>query len=512
MSEPVGSSTDAPGTEALGRTALRGGAWTISIAAATRIASLAAQIILGWLLSERDFGLYALAISVAAVASSLRDGGVRQLLVQRATEYSSLVGPAFWMAGALNLATGLALAAAAPLLARQFEEPALVTMLLLIALAQPLGTPAAILTARLTIDLRFAAVALVPGIAGVLRYAATIALALAGMGPLSFVMPLPFVALIEWALARRLHRERLWSRAPEPRRWGALLAQSGWLLVGSLGISLLNLGAYAAIKPFAGTEVVGLYFFAFQAVTQIGMVLSANVAIVLFPVLSRMAGDVPRQRAAVLRSLRQLMLLAALACLGLAAAYPAIESWAWQGKWASAAPAVLLIGMFYPMNVMLAVALSVQQARGQFRQWGLGLIAVSAVSLASAAAGAAATGTATGVAAVTGVTSFAITLVYLFATLRTLDIGPAAILRATLPAWALGVVAAAASLGIDQLASSALHPAARTLIVGTLFVAAFAALVRIALPGHLLDTLSLAPARVRPLALTLLGLRDDRRE
>ena len=45
---------------------------------ATRVGSFAAQIALGRLLSDEDFGVYAIAISIGALASVLRDGGAHR--------------------------------------------------------------------------------------------------------------------------------------------------------------------------------------------------------------------------------------------------------------------------------------------------------------------------------------------------------------------------------------------------------------------------------------------------
>ena len=54
--------------------------WKVASMGGATFLSVASQLILGWLLSEGDFGIYALAISAAALVQSTKDGGVQMIL------------------------------------------------------------------------------------------------------------------------------------------------------------------------------------------------------------------------------------------------------------------------------------------------------------------------------------------------------------------------------------------------------------------------------------------------
>ena len=57
-----------------------------------KASALAAQIVLGWILFEDDWGLYALTLSVAALLQLLRNGGIGHVLIQRGPDaYAALV-------------------------------------------------------------------------------------------------------------------------------------------------------------------------------------------------------------------------------------------------------------------------------------------------------------------------------------------------------------------------------------------------------------------------------------
>src|SRR5713101_4737566 len=92
-----------------------GALWMIANTGFAKLFGFAAQIAMGWLLSQNDFALYAIAISVSAFTALLSDTGLRNLLIQRHEEYDRLEGQIFWLSLVLNLSAAGALVAIAPL-------------------------------------------------------------------------------------------------------------------------------------------------------------------------------------------------------------------------------------------------------------------------------------------------------------------------------------------------------------------------------------------------------------
>jgi O-antigen/teichoic acid export membrane protein len=497
----------APGPAAMGGAVMRGSLWMLFNTLVSRGASLVAQILLGRILLQDDFGVYALAISASTMAAVLKDGGVKQVLIQRQREYEGLIGPVFWMAGAFNLATGLIIVLLAHPLAWAYHEPRVAWLMLVIAVCQPLSTPGAILATRLQIDLRFREAGLIAAISSIIRYLGAVVLAYMGFGAMSFVLPLPLLAFVEWGLGWWYARERPWQRSARPDLWWTLFRDTRWILAGTIGIAGINLGANMVIGFFVAMAVVGVYFFAFQIVVQIGMVLAGNVVQVLFAAFSKIAEDVERKRSAALRSLRQIMLLSGPMCLGLAATFTPLELIFWKGKWAEAANPVEIIGLFYPATMAGSVALAVMQARGRFRAWGLCLLGMALATLVSAALGASLQGTASGIALYTGAGSMLASLAVTVYGLEEIGIGLVPILRAISPAWLLSIVAAVAAVAVDQRFLVEAHPILRLTAIGAIFCAVFAILARLLIPHHLREALAVSPARVRPLASTFLWLR-----
>jgi O-antigen/teichoic acid export membrane protein len=492
---PAVASSGPPG---LSRAVTHGSFWLVLSAVIQRGASFGAQIALGWLLTERDFGIFALAMSIYALASALRDGGVRQLLIQQHANYDRLLGPMFWMALAFNALTGVLLAVLAPKLAWALDERSLTGLIVILAIAQPLGTPSAILTARLSIDLRFREAGRIATVSSLVRYLGTIALAAAGFGPLSFVLPLPVLSIIEGAMAYAYTREKPWSRSANPRTWPRMLTDARWIFMGTFGTAAVNLGAALTIKPFVPTAVVGVYYFAFQVIVQVGMLLSANMLQVLFPAFVRISAEPVRLSAAASRALRQLMLIAAPMCLGLAATFGPLELLIWHGKWKAAADVVRAIALLYPAVIASSVPLALQQAGGRFRSSGLTLMSMGGASLGGSMIGAMVTGTAVGIAIFTSVATGAVSIAVTWGTMRRTGVSARGILSAIVPAWLLSCVAFAASYWVDALLA---HRGAPALIrVGAsavVFLTLFGATARLCIPSHVEEALSVMPARIR---------------
>jgi O-antigen/teichoic acid export membrane protein len=491
----------------LSRAVTHGSFWMMLSAGIQRGASFGAQIVLGWLLTERDFGIFALAMSIYALAGALRDGGVRQLLIQQHAHYDRLLGPMFWMALAFNTLTGVVLATAAPHVAWALHEPSLVSLIVILAIAQPLGTPSAILTARLSIDLRFREAGRIAAVSSLVRYLGTIGLAAAGFGPLSFVLPLPVVSVVEWGMAYAYTRENPWSRSANPRTWPRLLAEARWIFIGTFGTAAVNLGAALTIKPFVSTAVVGVYYFAFQVIVQVGMLLSANILQVLFPAFARITDDSARLSSAASRALRQLMLIATPMCFGLAATFGPVEMLIWHGKWKVAADVVRAIALLYPAVIASSVPLALQQAGGRFRSSGLTLLSMGVASLGGSMIGAMVARTAVGIAIFTSVATGGVSIAVTWVTMRRTGVSGKGILAAIVPAWLMSCMAFAASYWLDGLLADRGTPALiRVGASGAIFVVVFCATARLFIPGHVEEALSVMPPRIRGPAARLLRL------
>ncbi len=485
---PPPAPTPGPGTPAsLTKSVVGGSVWMIANSIVMRVVSLFAQIALGHLLTKADFGLYGMAMSIAAVLTVLRDGGVRQLLIQRQKEYETLAGPVFWMGATFSLITGLLLLAAGPIAAARSGEPEVAILLYLLAISQPIGALGSTLTAKLQIDMRFAAYSAAGAAGGFVRYVGSI-------------------LLLEFLIPCLLTREQPWRRRPNIKLWPSMLARTSWVMLGAGSLAAFNIGTSIVIGVFVAKEIVGVYFFAFQIVAQVGVVLGNNINYVLFPAFSKIADDPARKQLAVRKALRQTMLLAAPFSLGLAAVAPALLVFIWHDKWLEAIWPTIISSAAFPIYIILAVPQASQQSRGLFRQWALSLTALCILTLTSAGIGAYVTGTVVGITLISGVVTAIAGLIYTLAVLRSIGVGFGATLAAIMPGWIIALMAAGAAIWADDAYFASLPAWVRVALSGTLFSVLFGLTARVVVPSHLGEAVDVLPARVRPWARRLLLL------
>jgi O-antigen/teichoic acid export membrane protein len=129
--------------------------WVSVGTVASKLASLGAQLVLGWVLSAEDFALYAIAISWSTVILALRNAGTQRLLIQRGATYDEFASICFKTALLFNIIGFVLLAFAAPGLSQLYESQSLQIIIWIIALALPLNTASLIFQAKLSSELGF---------------------------------------------------------------------------------------------------------------------------------------------------------------------------------------------------------------------------------------------------------------------------------------------------------------------------------------------------------------------
>lgn len=501
---PPTSSATVTATGSLGKAVGRGFSWlTVSLVAGKCFGAIA-QLLLGRWISDEQFRDFAIVASFAAVVKVFQDGGVPQLLIQRGKdEFDRLLGPAFWLSLAFGMCGGLLLAAAAPFIADFYETPKLAEYLGVVACTLPLGAPATVLRAKLRVDLRFKAIAVIAVFWFMLRQFSAIGFAALGWGVMGLVLPLLLVTLFEWAAASYATRIKPWRRSPDVREWPGLLGNSLWVIGTAMARGLSRNGDYLVLGRLAPDALVGKYFFGYQITTQIVELLATNLQHVLFPALSRLADEPDRQSKAILRTIRMLVFVAAPVSLGLAVTVrPIVEMLdesIWNHKWASAIPLMQIFAAAAPVRMFTDLLTASLSSRGEFRKsalvtFGEGLWLMIAAATAYAAVGGSLTALAACIAGAQTIFSVGLCAIML----RQFGIGPLLFFRAFLPSWLLSLASAAVAAGALSLLPASSGDPVKLAVAATAYALSFLGLAR-QLLRHDLDELSrVMPGPVGP--------------
>ena len=510
---------------ALGRTVGGGLSWLMVATLVVKAFSVVNIAILGILLGQEDFGIFATAIGVAALVNVLRDGGVRRILIQKgAHRYAGLVGPVYAWTLMLNLAAAAILCGLGPVLAKVHEDEQYVMIMVTLGLAAGIYGPCMIYRAKLAMDFRYKAVAAMNTSSALVRYVAMIALALGGAGPLTFTWSLVVVAAFEWLFGLVATRDPLVRFEPKLRLWPAIWARTKWLLLGAIALALLRQGDYLVLGFLLDPRIIGIYAFAYMIGDQVMALLASNLQQVLMPTMAAFQHDRSRHVAAILRVSGALTMIAAGFAGAIAVTFEPIEALIWQGKWAGAVPAVQALALCFALRLLVTVQESALSSTGRFRTQfyallvqGIGMAAVAGVGglLFPNEPGMIALGV--GLWFVVGVNGIAAW------SLRRTGVPVTDFLMTVLKPWGALTILAIAVVLIDLwLANAAMRntinqwPVAlhhwsddvrRLVVSSVLYGISALAVVRFMMAGTLRDMLSIAPARIARIAGPVLRIR-----
>jgi O-antigen/teichoic acid export membrane protein len=492
---PVAPATQAP----LGSHAARGFFFMSAQSLATRVVVFAAQLLLAKLLLPEDFGVFGIATAVVAFVSVLQAIGVREILIARQKRFEAWASIGVWISLAVAGLSALGIAAAAPVAARIYGNDDLLGLLLVLAIAQPLYGVTIVQEAKLQIDLRFRALALVNFVQGVLTPTLMVAMALGGAGVYAFVVPRLVAGVVRCAMLVRLAPVPF-RRSPQGRYWKWMIAPGVIVLLTALVNSVAGNGPSLILGKISGEEQAGYFFFAFNLTLQGVMLLAATLDQVMFPTLGKLADEPERQRRAFLRALRTLAAAMIFICVAQALAIGPLLHLLIGEKWDGAVTIaqVLSVGMIYLATFIPASSLIQAQGRFSTRLWigvlWAALFVAGAVPAAYAAQG-------LGVAVVLGFVYFLSGLHLVWSALRPLGGGVGAFLRDAAPLHVVGLLAGGAgyaTLGGLPTGSTTLE-VVRVIVPALVFSVLFVAGLRVLARPTFADLVGTA----RPLAARL---------
>lgn len=299
-----------------------------------------------------------------------------------------------------GVAMALAMLVAAPIATFVYPEYAPTTLLTLVALyaVRPLAN--AITGPNLALlrsEFRYRTIAKIDGATQLLGSSLMIVLALGGAGAFALVLPqlvLSMVRATAYLLNARTLRNRDLERAARSEEGAseaalgvrrdfvlAALAQYAHSFVGSLAVVLLGV--------FSTESEVGVYGFAVLVASQITLLFSYQVGVVMQPIFGRMSDDPVRQAESYRALLRGLASVSVpIALLQAALAKPFFQLF-FEERWMAALEVFQVVSITQCFTFALASTLSMLKSQRRFRTyfvWQIAHICVAAAVLALVAA------------------------------------------------------------------------------------------------------------------------------
>lgn len=350
--------------------------------------SVVVQLALGWLLTQEDFGIYAIAIAFSELVSVFREGGLTRWLSRLSPREFEKHGPsALRLSFLLSLLAGIAMVLLAGVAGWLYGNRTITVFMMVIAAAFPFSAYTTVARAKLQSDLRFSTLARVIVICDFVRYALVVGLAWQGFGALSFAIPVVAVSVLEFGLLCLVTRFPIRRGGRALRSSFDVFRENQWSLYGSLASSVMRNWDYAVLGLLVPTEIVGTYFFAFQLTLKPVLLFSESMRRVVLPVFARLEDSFERQ----VRALRYvgmfLGFVAGPTILFVGVCAPSLTVILWRDRWLDAVVPIQILSLAMCFHLTALFAEMVAQSWGRFRLWtnvqlarGLGLTVVAAAT------------------------------------------------------------------------------------------------------------------------------------
>ena len=334
-----------PGESGLGASVERGAVWSGLNTLALRLSNILITAVVIRLVSPKEFGVFAVALTIHGVVGSLAELGAASALTRHTTDPAEAAPVVRTIALASSSLVAIAMVWSAPWLANELGSPssasAIRVMSIAVVLTGVFAVPGALLARNFRQDRIFAATA----ISFVPANALLILLAAIGDGALAFAWSRVLGQLVMGVCMHRYAGDRV-RFAVDLRRAGGLLAFGLPLAAANLvNVALLNVDN-AIVGRVRGPAQLGVYVLAFNVANWSRSLLAAMVNGVAMPAFSRAASDPQRLRAAVLRGTRAVALLSwPIGALTVANAAPLVET-LYGRTWLEAAPVLAVLALY----------------------------------------------------------------------------------------------------------------------------------------------------------------------
>ncbi len=350
--------------------AIKGAGYASIAAFAGRGSSFISQLILGWILAENDFAVFAIAIAVMGFTNALSHGGADIYMLQASDRIHRVLPAGMKLATIFDIGIPLIIAVLAWPIANAFQIDDQSThdiayVLWIIAASFPLRLFGLSYRMRAAAELRFGEVSFADFAQNFTQQALIVIFALCGFGVFSFVLGQPIVNLLDWYILRK--------RIGPPSEISgplvtlrSIIKPAGLILVTALGISLMVGTTENLILGELAPAILAYYFFAYRITGSIGRVFATGIRTVLVPSLAKIKSEPQRMQAAGIKACQMSFFVTVPIFYICALMIGPVMHFLWQGKWDNAAIVAFALLLEHPYRLILFINRSFLEANGKW--------------------------------------------------------------------------------------------------------------------------------------------------
>jgi PST family polysaccharide transporter len=349
-SRPPGSEVSDPkvvgsDSQSLSASVRRGALWVVASNLLLRLANISITAVVAHILSPHDFGVFAVALTVYAIVSSLGELGVSACLIRADLDIDRLAPTVATVSVFSSVILAGAMAAFATPIATALGSAAAAGPVRVLSLAVVLLGVFAVPTSQMTRDFKQDKIFLANAIAFVPSTVLLIVLAEAGSGALAFA----------WSMVVRQFVVGCVLVFAAPRYYRPGLARSALSVIFRFGLplaaanfvnyTLLNVD-YAFVGHLLGATALGIYMLAFTVASWPYGLLGGVINSVSMPAFSRVKHDPALLKNAMATALRGVCLIVMPACAMMIALARPLVLTLYGAKWAASADVLAILAVY----------------------------------------------------------------------------------------------------------------------------------------------------------------------
>ncbi len=341
-------------TGALGRRVGTGALWSAANAGALRFINFSVNILLARLVAPKEFGAFAVAMTIYAIVGSLNDVGVSSAIVREPERTKDIAPTVFSITLVMSTLLTALMALTAPVLAGAFHSTEATGAVRVLSLTILLSSVVAVPNALLSRDYMQRQQLIADAAFLVVSTAVLLIFVRAGHPLMGLAFSRVAGQLVSVVIRVRCAPERYWPRfnwheAKHLLSFGLPLVMSNAVILATSNIDTF------VITRAHGEALLGLYNLAFNISGWPLNIFSAILMSVTLPTLSRVRDD-PDQLRIHLRAGLAAVAAAAFPVFALFAAVPGpLISTIYGSRWAPASTALVVLGLFGATQVVLVL-------------------------------------------------------------------------------------------------------------------------------------------------------------
>ena len=348
----------------IGRKILKGSAWSVATRLLERSIGLVSTLVLARILAPHDYGLVAMATSVAAIVEAVSAFGFEWALIQRQKDTPDYLNTAWTLNAILAVGKAALLLAVAPFAVSFYGDPQVAPMLWALAFSMAVSglRNIGMVRCEFTMDFRPIFALTVSRKCASLAVAVTVALNHGGHWAL--VCGIVAGSLTDSALSYfwQPYRPR-WGL----ERWRELFGFSKWMLLNNLLLAVNSRAADLILGKSMGTSAVGTYSVAKELGSLPTTELATPIMRAFFPGYAKLSNDRAMLSAEFRRAFGLISLVFIPIAVGLACLAEPLVHLMLGPKWVETIPLIRIVALTGAIHVVQSNFWPVYMALGKPR-------------------------------------------------------------------------------------------------------------------------------------------------